>query len=109
VIKSRLIQLFSILKTSMPTQRDSRLRVDDRRCRGVRLLAATCSSTGSQPFDLASVSCLLLWLRRRATATAGERRRATGSERGRPKWETEGEGAEGGGQGRPAVDGGGRQ
>jgi hypothetical protein len=30
----------------------------------------------------------------RATATAGERRRATATERGRPRWEAEGEGAE---------------
>jgi hypothetical protein len=66
VTKSRLAQLFSILRTSMPTQRDSRLRVDERRRRRVLVLSATCSSRGSQPFDLASASCLLLWLRRRS-------------------------------------------
>jgi hypothetical protein len=99
VTKSRLAQLFSILRTIVPTQRDSRLRVDERRCRRVRLLAAACSSTGSQPFELASVSCLLLWLRRTATATAGERRRVTATERGRPRWKAEGEGAEGEGKG----------
>jgi hypothetical protein len=49
----------------MPTQRDSRLRVDERRCHRVLLLAAACSSTGSHRFDMASVSCLLLWQRRR--------------------------------------------
>jgi hypothetical protein len=65
VTKSRLAQLFSILRTSLPTQRDSRLRVDERRCRRVLLLAAACSSTGSHRFDMASVSCLLLRQRRR--------------------------------------------
>jgi hypothetical protein len=49
----------------MPTQRDSRLRVDERRCRRVIFLAAACSSTRSQRFDLTSISCLLVWLRRR--------------------------------------------
>jgi hypothetical protein len=50
VTKSRLAQLFSILRTSMPTQRDSRLRVDERRCRRVLLLSAACSSRESLAF-----------------------------------------------------------
>jgi hypothetical protein len=110
VTKSRPAQLFSILRTSMPTQRDSRLRVDERRCCRVLLLASACSSTGSQRFDMASVSSLLLWQgrrkRRRPNAGGqGGRRRArvrtaegdgepplvADGEGGRP-WRTEGDG-----------------
>jgi hypothetical protein len=76
VTKFLLAQLFSILRTSMPTRRGSLLRVDERRCRRVLLLAAACSSTGSQRFDLASVSCLLLWLRRRSDIQAARVLRA---------------------------------
>jgi hypothetical protein len=49
----------------MPTQRDSRLHSDERRCRRVLLLAALCSSPRSQRLNLGSVGCLVLWLRRR--------------------------------------------
>jgi hypothetical protein len=77
VTESRLAQLFSILRTSMPTQRDSRLSVDERRSRRVLLLSAACSSRGSQRFDLASASCLLLWLRRRSDLQAARVLRAS--------------------------------
>jgi hypothetical protein len=40
-------------------RRVSRILVDERRCRRVLLLSAARSSTVSQRFDLASVSCLL--------------------------------------------------
>jgi nuclease HARBI1 len=50
----------------MPTQRNSRLRADERRYRRVLLLAAACSSTRSPGLRLASVACLVLWLRRRS-------------------------------------------
>jgi hypothetical protein len=84
----------------MPTQRDIRLRVDERRCRRFRLLAAACSSTGSQRFDMASVSCLLLWQRRHKqrrpnAGGRGVRRRArvrTAQGDGDPPLVAEGEG-----------------
>jgi hypothetical protein len=87
VTKSRLAQLFTISRASMLTQRDSRLRGDERRCRRVLLLAAACSSTGSQRYDRASVSCLLLRLRRHKqrrpnAAGRGGRRRAIVGNRG---------------------------
>jgi hypothetical protein len=44
----------------------------------------------------------------RMSASVAEAPQATATERGRLRWEVEGEGAEGGGQGRPAVEGGGR-
>jgi hypothetical protein len=50
--------------------------VDERRRRRVLLLSAACSSRGSQPFDLASASCLLLWLRRRSVIQAARVLRA---------------------------------
>jgi hypothetical protein len=49
----------------MPTQRDSRLHSDERRCRRVLLLAALCSSPRSQRLNLGSVGRLVLWLRLR--------------------------------------------
>jgi nuclease HARBI1 len=77
VTKARLAQLFSILRKSMPTQRNSRLRVDERRFRRVILLSAACSSRGSQPFDFASASSLLMWLRRRSDIQAARVLRAS--------------------------------
>jgi hypothetical protein len=49
----------------MPTQRDSRLRADERRHHRVLLLAVACSSTRSRDLYFASTACLVLWLMRR--------------------------------------------
>jgi hypothetical protein len=50
-----------------------------------------CAPRGGVAPATLPVPSILRW---RATATAGERRRATATERGRPRWEAEGEGAE---------------
>jgi DDE superfamily endonuclease len=49
----------------MPTQRDSRLREDERRCRRLVLLGVAESSTRTRQLTVGSAACLFLRLRRR--------------------------------------------